>query len=155
MSMLRRRRIAEKDTEAIGLMCTTKCNLKCSMCFNRDIPEGMQGNLSFDNFVKIIDKFPNLKRADLTGFGESLLHPHFFEMVEYLKNRNLHVSFTTSLSLFSDEIIDKTLKLNIDVLTVSLNSLKKEVSEKLKEGICFEYVTKNLAALLNKKDNLI
>lgn len=150
---IRRARIARKGTEYAAFFIVVGCEVKCPMCATTYLQDKYKGILSFDNFVKILDKLPDLKAADLSGRGESLLAPHFFEMAEYLKKNGIVVTFSTNLSYLPDEFIEKILALRINDIYVSFNSLKKDISEKLKNGIRFETVLENLNRLIREREN--
>lgn len=58
---------------------TSRCNLDCPMCLRWQIPH--QGDMEPETFSRLRPLFPEAESIVLTGYGESLLHPHILEMV--------------------------------------------------------------------------
>lgn len=59
--------------------------------------------LSFDNFKKILDS-GNLRYVGLHGWGEPLLNPQLFEMVEYAESKGVNTNLTTNGTLVEENI---------------------------------------------------
>jgi len=83
---------------------TTSCNLRCTEC-----PAGMQtlsrakGNMSIDNFRKILEKLsPDLMFLTLYFQGEPLLNQSFTEMVKLARSHRIFV-LTSTNGHFLDE----------------------------------------------------
>jgi molybdenum cofactor biosynthesis enzyme MoaA len=74
--------------EEIQIEVTNACNLTCSMCPHTLglIP---QNHFPYSLFEQLIQKNPAPKRLVLTGWGEPLMHPQFFEFIALA---NLHQS---------------------------------------------------------------
>lgn len=73
------------------------CNSKCSYCPRR-FGVGDEGFMSFKLYKKIIDeteRYPNVT-LQLHRRGESLLHPNFIEMLEYIKGKFKEVQLATN-----------------------------------------------------------
>src|SRR5215510_13976900 len=64
---------------------TALCNLKCPHCPNKDLTKQQKlGFMSFGLFKKVIDEACNwVHDVNMHHRGESLLHPQFFDMVNY------------------------------------------------------------------------
>src|SRR3954469_2563506 len=82
-----------------------QCNLKCEMCpvvFREDGPaSGAPAFLSMEVFQKTIGEFSHLDELHLQGLGEPLMHPRFFDMVEWAAARGIRVSTNTNLTVLS------------------------------------------------------
>jgi organic radical activating enzyme len=83
----------------IGLI--NKCNNVCPLCLRNDkelmsrIPKNEQ--LQFDALVKFLDQLPNLTRVVLMGaLSEPTLYPEFFQLIEYLRSRNIRIRISTN-----------------------------------------------------------
>src|SRR5579862_2003954 len=64
-----------------------QCNLRCQMCaiqFRQDGPPyGPPAFMPFETFTRLLDQFAGLRELHLQGLGEPMMHPRFFDMVEY------------------------------------------------------------------------
>lgn len=83
-----------------------------------------QRDLDFSTFKMLIDSADNLKHIELQGEGEPLLHPQFFEMIDYARLRfpSLAVSFITNGSFFTAENIVNIISANIHTILISIES---------------------------------
>lgn len=83
---------------------TQNCNFKCNHCYCANKNSEV---LSFEDFVKIIDKLSNTSCLFLnfTG-GEIFSYPKFKEIYRYAKNKGFIIDLLTNISLLNQEIID-------------------------------------------------
>ncbi len=108
--------------EEIQIEVTNACNLQCAMCPHthgtipqRDFPLPM-----FENLVRTN---PAPKRLVLTGWGEPLLHPDFFEMIALANQHwpDTAVRFTTNGILLDEERRKRIKELHVGAVTVSVD----------------------------------
>jgi MoaA/NifB/PqqE/SkfB family radical SAM enzyme len=75
---------------------TMRCNLSCQMCF-RD--QGQKGELSLEEFKTTVDNLsPGIRQINLIG-GEVFLRSDIFEILDYLRERELRVRIQTNGTL--------------------------------------------------------
>ena len=114
--------------ERIQIEITNRCNYTCGMCpresFN--LPEK---DIPLDLFKKIIDRLETPYNVTLTGWGEPLLHPALMDMIVYTKDKAHNVGITTNGLLLSP-FVEKFIEKSLDKLTISLDSVEKEVEVK-------------------------
>lgn len=64
-----------------------QCNLCCEMCAIQFRKDGPPNNglafMTWETFISLLNGFPGLERLRLQGFGELMIHPHFFDIVRY------------------------------------------------------------------------
>ena len=137
----------------IELEVTTKCHLKCAICEQRYWKETPQ-NISWDNFVRIINQFPNLKWIGLAGIGTNFCHPDFVKMLKFLKDRNIFVEFVDHLDLMTEEKTRAIVEMGVDRIWISIDGAKKETYEGIKVGTSFERMTDHLKTLIRIKKEL-
>ncbi len=130
---------------------TTCCHLQCIFCEHTFWQDQPQKNMTFDEFKKIVDQFPKLRFINLTGEGTCFLNPYFFQMIEYLKKRNVFILFVDSFDLFNQERIDRTIELGVERIEVSLDAATKSTYEKIKVGANWNRTLAHLKALRSKK----
>ena len=69
-------------------------------------PHGPPAFLPWPDFVRIVDAAPRARELQLQGLGEPMLHPRFFDMVEYAAAKGLRVSTNTNGTLPDpDEVV--------------------------------------------------
>ena len=102
------------------------CDLNCKTC-PRKKRKGKQGHMSLEMFKDTTDKIIDSEFQNslfLSGFGESLLNPHFFDMIKYAKSKGCKLIIPTNCNNINENNI-KWLRL-IDLLQLSIDSLKDE-----------------------------
>src|SRR3954464_7171821 len=95
-----------------------QCNLRCQMCpiqFRRDGPPwGPPAFMHFDLYTRLIDQFAGVKELHLQGLGEPMMHPRFFEMVEYAVGKGMTVSINSNFSLLTPEKAERLVTSGMD-----------------------------------------
>jgi len=87
--------------------------------------------------------------------GESLLNPHFLDMVEEAKAAGIApVDLTTNAMSLSEEKMRRLLLAPVDVVDVSLDAYSKAAYEKIRKRGDFDLVTANLLRLVALRDEL-
>ena len=120
---------------------TRRCNLNCKICMRRNL-DGFDSSLSLDNFKKIL-KSGNFRYVGLHGWGEPLLNPQLFQMVEYAESEGVHTSLTTNGTLIGENI-DKVFSSGLreiafgiyhkELLPTILPQIEDLIKEKDKQG---------------------
>lgn len=132
---------------------TNKCNLHCAMCGRGSRPDGF---MDYGLWQRLIDEIAEVGNVSLVLHmgGESLVHPHFLNMLEYVmakRNRLRRVGFVTNGTLLSDTVQQKIVDLQIDWVTVSLDGLGR-VNDQIRVGSRYEQIEANIKGLLGKRD---
>jgi radical SAM protein with 4Fe4S-binding SPASM domain len=135
-----------------------QCNLRCKMCaiqFRQDGPPyGPLAFMDFENFTRIIDQFVNIEELHLQGLGEPMMHPRFFDMVEYAAERDIRVSTNSNLTLLNDRRAERCVTSGLDTLHVSIDGASAETYERIRVRAHFERVVHNLERLRAARDRL-
>lgn len=72
------------------------CNLSCPLC-NRNRLQSKDGYIPLNDWIKIIDEYPNIKEIYFIGTrGEPTLYPEFLELCKYLKGRGISILVSTN-----------------------------------------------------------
>lgn len=138
------------------------CNAKCIHCIYEVFPETKSktsGDKAFMNlytFKKIADecsKYPHVLLR-LVGFGEPMLNPKFFEMIEYAKGVGCNVGIITNGVLLIREKAERLLNSNIDAVDISVDAYSKEVYEKIRVGLDFDKLKNNVKDLVSLKNKM-
>lgn len=95
-------------TMSIHWSITGRCNLQCRHCY-LDAPDGFYGEMSLEQCVAIMDQMvaANISNVSITG-GEPLVRKDWWQFVEALKERKLHINtiYTNGL-LVTEEWLEK------------------------------------------------
>ena len=109
---------------------TSRCNLKCKMCFQQHI-EGKREDMSEQVFQKIVNEGvqEGLCSMKLQSRGESLLHKKLLDFLAYSKKAGIiDVHITTNGLLLTEEIIKGVVESNLDMLVISYDDAHAEAA---------------------------
>ena len=121
---------------------THRCNLNCKICMRRnlDVPESP---LSLGDFKKVL-RSGNFRYVGLHGWGEPLLNPQLFQMVEYAESEGVYTNLTTNGTLI-EENIDKIFSSGLrgiafgiyrkELLLTILPQIESLIRERNKQGL--------------------
>lgn len=115
----------------VAIELTTHCNFDCDYCYTKNYDSQM---MSFDVFKRIVDEWrdsPHTVDFSLSGEGESLLHPQFWEFVDYIRQTTTHkVSVITNGSTLTDSNISLMCQ-KLDHVRVSLDTMDPALAERV------------------------
>jgi MoaA/NifB/PqqE/SkfB family radical SAM enzyme len=112
----------------LQLETTNRCNLGCIECYRTNLDfKANLGDLSFQNFRKIVEQFPFLRGISLFGLGEPLMNRELGGMLAYLRRDRPEVRpyITTNATLLNEARTAMLVEQRVD-LTVSLNAATPE-----------------------------
>jgi nitrogen fixation protein NifB len=126
----------------IHLPVAPKCNIQCNYCV-RDfdcVHESRPGVTSrvispqeaLDRASEVIERFPNIKVIGIAGPGEPLYNDETFETFRLIKGKfpGLHHCVSSNGLLLVDKL-DELVEVGVSNITVTLNTLKPEIGEKI------------------------
>ena len=118
----------------LELQITDRCNLQCRHCY---IGEGLRQDLSTGQIERVLREFEETHglRLLLSG-GEPLLHPHFWEVNDILKDYAFRSVLLSNGTRITKEMAKR---LRVHEVQVSLDGMK-EGHESLRGGGTFEMV---------------
>ncbi len=132
---------------------TNACNLRCSFCFVTEGMERPEGFMDWTLYKKIIDETPGLEHLVLHNWGEPLLHPKIFEMIDYAAQAGVcHVVMNTNGTLLDDAKIERLVRSGLSILRFSIDGL--EGTYKNIRGISLEVVESALLKVKARRDAL-
>lgn len=133
--------------KAIEIEVTTRCHLRCIICEHTYWTEPPR-DMSFDEFKRIIEQFPQLKWIGLSGIGSAFLNKDFLKMVRYLKARSVFVEFFDTFDLIDKNISRELVEIGVDKIWMSIDAAEKETYEKIRVGCNFDKAIGNLTDLI-------
>lgn len=133
---------------------TRRCNLKCVHCRSSS-EENVIGHPdpSYDECIRIINDITSYAKPVLvlTG-GEPLLREDFFEIAKYGNEKGLRVCVATNGTLIDDEICKKLKKVDIKMVSLSLDGHNEEIHDNFRQQKGAFRGTINAAKLLKKHE---
>lgn len=125
-----------------------QCNLRCRMCPVTYRGDGAPGAppafIDEAVFRRLVDGFPDIEELQLQGLGEPLMHPRFFELVQYAAAKGVRVSTNTNLTLLTPARAQACVTSGLDSLHASIDGATAETYEFIRRGACFAKVLRNL-----------
>lgn len=123
---------------------TNHCNLFCEMCPRTFVSYETAQTLSWDNFLRIVEQFPEMERAVLHGIGEPLINQELARMVEYLKARNVTVLFNTNGTLLTEAWARRLIASGLDELRCSIDGASPEMYAQIRGAPLLPRIAANL-----------
>ncbi len=137
---------------------TSICNIKCKMCPQMNLKRKLMymDKEKYKSIVEELDSF-GLDGLWLYHFGESLTHPNFKELVEYINTKkNLgYIWLSTNGTLLNEQLIDFLLSSSLGYLNFSLQSISVEKYQEISPNAPAERILSNLHSLIEKKQKLL
>jgi radical SAM protein with 4Fe4S-binding SPASM domain len=135
----------------LSIEVTNRCNLNCIMCSRREMTRPL-GDIDWDLFTKVVDQTCHTAElCTLYGRGEPLLHPQFFEMIDYCHQKGISVAVSTNAMLLDREATEKMINHPPDHLILALDASTPETYQKIRRGGDFSRVRDNVEYYLKRK----
>jgi radical SAM protein with 4Fe4S-binding SPASM domain len=127
--------------------------MDCPICFvHKDRNKYPPGDLSFDNFKKIIDEIgPTLLTLALWGYGEPLLNSNLPAMIQYAKQYDIFTAVSTNCYAMNEDTAHALVYAGLDYLIASIDGASEETFAKYRSPGKFRKAFDNLSHLCHKK----
>ncbi len=133
---------------------TSHCNLKCTMCPNKDLPKNKKGFMEFNLFKKIVDEAKDfIFDVSLYHRGESLLHKDFLKFLNHSTKYKWRTKLHTNGTILNDEIIEGIIKSGLYRISFSFDGYEPSTYEKIRIGANFKKVLNNIKKILKIKNS--
>lgn len=132
------------------------CNLRCPLCpTGVGAPGRHQGRMPWETFTRAIDELaPYAYEVNLHNWGESLLHPNIFEMIAYIRDRNIATNMSTNFNIVTDEKIDRLIASGLEYLILSIDGATQDTYAQYRVRGDIEQVFENVAKLVHRRREL-
>ena len=118
----------------LNLEFTTICYANCVMCPRNVVKEqGYIDEKTIDNVLEFA-KQQQLFEISISGRGEPTLHPNADSLLKRIHKLNVPLSIVTTTDGMNEENYKKIID-NIDILRISVSSIKKETFKKIHRGL--------------------
>lgn len=128
----------EKDFPSVILIDNISfCNLKCSMCFHKEMKR-KSGIMNWDLYRKIIDEIaennPNAQ-IWITFFGEGLMLKDLPERIKYAHDKGLtNIILNSNGNLIRTEFSKRLIEAGLNGFYVGIDAFKPETYEQIRVG---------------------
>ncbi|WP_376791326.1 radical SAM protein [Thermoflexus sp.] len=115
--------LVRPDLRKVYVEATALCNLSCAICIRqvwRERPGSMGWDL-FEELIRQLRAFPELRRLIFGGFGEPLVHPRIVDMVALARTLGVGTTLTTNGLLLDRAMAGGLLEAGLDTVVVSLD----------------------------------
>ena len=129
---------------------TSTCNLGCPMC-RRNKSSNLGNKLSFEDYTRILERFPWLDFLLLIGIGEPLLNENLFDFLAYTGDAEMRTMMATNATLIDEAMAERLVGSKLGYLQLSFDGGTKETYEATKKGADFDRVVENITVLMQKK----
>ncbi|MHC4851344.1 MAG: radical SAM protein [Planctomycetota bacterium] len=143
------------EPTSVQIEITNHCNLLCIHCGRTNLSTlDSVGTMTLEQFQHVFSQFPYLKSVSLFGDGESLLSPHLFDIIDWIREDRgprFRISLTTNGVLLKQDKVDKFVESGVR-LTVSLDATTPEVYEACVVAKSFHKVVEGMERLKEAAD---
>lgn len=144
------RRTEERVFEAVQIEVTSRCNIRCVMCPVTELADRWHSqHLPWDVFLRLAPALRRVKFVHLQGWGEPLLHPRLFDMIEMAKDAGCRVGFTTNGTLLRPAAAERLLDLDLDLLAVSIAGATPATHAAIRVGSDLSQILTHVRGLLD------
>lgn len=121
----------------IEVEMTNRCNLACTQCLRSlGLKPYQLGEMSLDNYGRILDQFPNLMGIALNGFGEPMMYPHFFDVVAYTRKARpwAKIEIYSNGMLIDETNAYRLMGCGLTTLNISIDAARPETYARVRRG---------------------
>ena len=144
----------------VNLEITKRCNLKCIHCDVRKMPETYQDiikkELSTSEIKDIVNSLKSLgtKYISISG-GEPFLRKDIFEIIEYIKDREMGLHISSNGALITEEVAKRINDLGLNAISISLDAVTPELHDEIR-GVkgAFEMAVRGIRNLVDYENKV-
>lgn len=115
---------ARKRRPIVVWNITRTCNLRCIHCYSDSMARQYPGELDWDQMKAVVDDLAAYEVPSLLfSGGEPMIHPHFFDLVDYATEKGLKLTISTNGTLITPEKAAKLKEANVAYVGISLDGI--------------------------------
>jgi MoaA/NifB/PqqE/SkfB family radical SAM enzyme len=145
--------VEDRLFRAVQIEVTSRCSTGCVFCpHDALVDRWIEGDLSLEVYrEKIVPHLDLFELVYLQGWGEPMLHPHLWEMLELAQQQGCRTGFTTNGAWLQDEQNKRLVDMEVDMISVSFAGTAATVHESLRTNSEFSQLCQNFESLANLK----
>jgi radical SAM protein with 4Fe4S-binding SPASM domain len=134
---------------------SSRCNLACRLCVNKDIDPSLKGDMDFNLYRKIIDDISQyVFDINLFHRGEPLINPRIVDMIKYANRKAIKTRIHTNGALLNENLSREIIKSGLNLISFSFDGYTKNTYEKNRIGASYEKTLDNIITFLKLKKEL-
>lgn len=103
---------------------TRTCNLRCVHCYSDSMAQQYPGELNWEQMKAVVDDLAAYKIPSLLfSGGEPLIHPRFFDLVDYSTAAGLKLTISTNGTLITPEKAARLKEAEVAYVGISLDGI--------------------------------
>jgi len=126
--------------ERLYLEYTNRCNMSCTFC-PYSCQKRPKGRLKFELMKRVVHEITEKRIADLievTGYGEPLLNPQWYQISQYIIRCGIRLNITTNGALLTEPVSERLASLECEDIIISLQTPDRESFKLRKARIDFD-----------------
>ncbi|MFP4232869.1 MAG: radical SAM/SPASM domain-containing protein [Candidatus Aenigmatarchaeota archaeon] len=139
-----------------------RCNLNCRFCSRRENEKDMTEEsknieVQEERWLEIAEQSGKMgvKGWNISGIGEPMCKPEFtLSVMEKLKNYDVFGEMTTNGTLWTEDMVKRTVEMGWDSVCVSLDSPDKETHNWLRRSDAYDRAVKTISLFKKWKERL-
>lgn len=146
--------VAPIRPRVVFIEVTNRCNLLCETCPRTYFTREPIRSLSFDDFLRVVEQFPDMRRAVLHGIGEPLLNRELPQMIRHLKDRGVEVLFNSNGTLLTPAWQEALITSGLDQFRCSIDGARAETYARIRGADLLPRIIEGLRGLIAMKQQL-
>ncbi|PCI40294.1 MAG: hypothetical protein COB53_01460 [Elusimicrobia bacterium] len=133
----------------VAWQTTNECNLACLHCIEESGPgKAFKDELSKEQTFDVLKQLADLQvpYLSLSG-GEPMVHPHFWEMLEFCSKNGMLVKLETNGHFLTKDAAKRLKDLNVKAVQVSMDGGSRETFNKIRIHGDFDIMKEGIANL--------
>ncbi|MFP4226565.1 MAG: radical SAM/SPASM domain-containing protein [Desulfobacterales bacterium] len=132
------------ELDWVQVAVTTHCDANCAYCPRTRFRSAWKSrHMDPDLLSRFIDGLKNTTLIYLQGWGEPLVHPHFWEFLSRVKNRGFMAGCTSNANNLNKEALERVAGEGLDILALSLAGVGEE-NDRIRRGTSFDRVMRTI-----------
>ncbi len=137
----------------LWLEISSRCNLRCPACPNKDLPASQKDDMPWPLFRRVVDQAREFAlEVNLHHRGETLLHPDAGRMARYAAAAGLPCRLHTNATLLRGGLAGELLESGLQRLSVSFDGFDAATYEARRAGARFAEVRENVVDFLERRN---
>ncbi len=139
--------------EEVSIDLSTICQLRCVECSTSKgiTHNGVvgKGQFSYENFIKFVNENPQIKKIEMSNWGEIFLNKEIAKIIKsaFEHNITLCCGNGTNFNTVSEEVLEYIVKYRVEFLNISIDGASQETYEQYRICGNIQNVFKNIERL--------